>query len=72
MNLTDMMRMAQKAGLNPHLDKPKLKKTLIKEFKGYTRNNRRNIIPNPVESVKLDPNNPVHASTIKMLQDLGI
>lgn len=72
MNLTDMMRMAQKAGLNPHLDKPKLKAAMLKEFKAYTRNNRRNIIPEPVKQQELDPNNPVHASTIKMLQDLGI
>lgn len=72
MNLTDMMRMAQKAGLNPRLDKPRLKAAMIKEFKAYTRNNRNNIIPNPVESVKLDPDNPTHASTIKMLQDLGL
>jgi hypothetical protein len=72
MNLTDMMRMAQKAGLNPNLDKPRLKAALIKEFKAYSRNNRRNIIPNPVEAIKLDPENPVHARTIKMLQDLGI
>ena len=72
MNLTDMMRMAQKAGLNPHLDRPKLKTTLLKEFKAYTRNNRKNIIPNPVKQPELDPNDPVHARTIKMLQDLGI
>ena len=72
MNLTDMMRMAQKAGLNPHIDKPKLKGALIKEFKAYTRNNRNNTIPNPVEKITIDPDNPVHARTIKMLQDLGI
>ena len=72
MNLTDMMRMAEKAGLNAYLDRPRLKTALLKEFKAYTRNNRRNIIPNPVKQPELDPNNPVHASTIKMLQDLGI
>ena len=72
MNLTDMMRMAEKAGLNPHLDRSRLKTALLKEFKAYTRNNRRNIIPNPVKQPELDPNNPAHASTIKMLQDLGI
>ena len=72
MNLTDMMRMAQKAGLNPHQDRPRLKASLLKEFKAYTRNNRRNVIPNPMKQQELDPNNPVHARTIKMLQDLGI
>tara|TARA_Y100001972_G_C7636701_1_gene319708 strand:- start:499 stop:939 length:441 start_codon:yes stop_codon:yes gene_type:complete len=72
MNLTDMMRMAEKAGLNAYLDRPRLKTALLKEFKAHTRNNRRNIIPNPLKQPELDPNNPVHASTIKMLQDLGI
>ena len=32
MNLTDMMRMAQKAGLNPHQDRPRLKASLLKEW----------------------------------------
>jgi|TARA_R110002020_G_scaffold41989_1_gene123355 hypothetical protein len=72
MNLTDMMRIAQKAGLNPHQERPRLKASLLKEFKAYTRNNRRNAIPNPVKQKELDPNNPVHAETIKILQDLGI
>ena len=67
MNLADMRRMAQKAGLNPSLDYPRLKATLIKEFKAYTRNNRRNIAPTPATSMKLDPNNPQHAETIKIL-----
>ena len=59
MDVTDMMRMAKEAGLNPVLDKPRMKKRrCIKEFKAYTRNNRRNIIPNPVQQMELDPNNP--------------
>lgn len=70
MDVTDMMRMAKEAGLNPVLDKPRMKKALLKEFKAYSRNNRRNIIPNPVQQMELDPNNPLHAKTLKILRDI--
>jgi len=70
MDITDMMRMAKEAGLNPTLDKPRLKASLIKEFKAYTRNNRRNIVPDPVQQMELDPNNPLHAKTLKILRDI--
>ena len=70
MDVTDMMRMAKEAGLNPILDKPRMKKALLKEFKAYTRNNRRNIIPNPVQQMELDPNNPAHAKTLKILRNI--
>tara|TARA_R100000655_G_scaffold3427_1_gene11986 strand:+ start:74 stop:508 length:435 start_codon:yes stop_codon:yes gene_type:complete len=70
MDVTDMMRMAKEAGLNPVLDKPRMKKALLKEFKAYARNNRRNIIPQPLKQIELDPNNPVHAETLKILRDI--
>ena len=70
MDVTDMMRMAKEAGLNPTLDKPRMRKALLKEFKAYTRNNRRNIAPNPVQQMELDPNNPTHAETLKILRDI--
>ena len=69
MNLTDMMRMAQKVGLNPHQERTRLKTNLINEFKGYNRNNRRNIAPNMSKTIELDPNNPQHAETIKILRE---
>tara|TARA_R110002020_G_scaffold22527_3_gene76131 strand:+ start:7981 stop:8430 length:450 start_codon:yes stop_codon:yes gene_type:complete len=69
MNGTDMMRVAQKAGLNPHLPRPQLKANLLKEFKAYTRNSRRNLFPHQGKAMELDPNNPQHAKVIKILQD---
>jgi len=69
MNVTDMMRLAQKVGLNPHQERTRLKKNLINEFKGYNRNNRRNIAPNMSKTIELDPNNPQHAETIKILRE---
>ena len=69
MDIMDMMRLAQEVGLNPQMDKPRLKVALIKEFNAYTRNNRRNIAPTPQQQMKLDPNNPLHAETIKILRN---
>ena len=70
MHITDMMRMAKEAGINPQMDRPQLKKALLKEFKAYTRNNRRNIAPTPHTVQKLDPDNPLHAETLKILRDI--
>tara|TARA_B100000085_G_C18436947_1_gene469133 strand:+ start:158 stop:592 length:435 start_codon:yes stop_codon:yes gene_type:complete len=70
MDVTDMMRMAKEAGLNPVLDKPRMRKALLREFKAYSRNNRRNIAPNPVQQMELDPNNPAHAEVLKILRDI--
>jgi hypothetical protein len=69
MTLSDMQKLASKVGLNPFLDRPTLKKVLIKEFSAYNRNNRRNIMPSPVNTFKLDPNNPKHQEVKKILGD---
>ena len=69
MNLADMMSIAQKAGLNPHLPRQQLRANLIKEFKACNRNNRRNILGSQPQTIELDPNNPQHAKTIKILRD---
>jgi hypothetical protein len=70
MDVTDMMRMAKEVGINPTMDKPRLRESLMKEFKAYTRNNRRNIAPTPSQQMELDPNNPLHAKTLKILRDI--
>ena len=69
MNLSDMIAMAQKAGLNPHLPRQQLKSNMIKEFKAYNRNNRRNILGGQPQTIELAPNNPHPAETIKILRD---
>jgi|APGre2960657404_1045060.scaffolds.fasta_scaffold05787_4 hypothetical protein len=70
MPLADMRRLAEKIGINSMQDRPTLKTILINEFKASNRNNRRNIMPNTVNSVILDPNNPVHAEALKILGDI--
>jgi hypothetical protein len=67
MTNSDMQRLAQRVGINPHYDRSSLKTILIKEFKAVNKNNRRNILPNSVQSVILDPNNPDHAAALKIL-----
>lgn len=67
---SDLQRLAQRVGLNPFLDKSRLKASLIKEFTAYTKNMRRGAIPYPVNQIKLDPQNPQHAETIKILGDI--
>jgi hypothetical protein len=66
----DLQRIAQRVGLNPFLDRGRLKSSLIKEFKAYTKNARRNLLPQPTHQLKLDPKNPKHKKTIKILGEI--
>jgi hypothetical protein len=70
MTLADMRKLAEKVGVNSMQDRPTLKTILINEFKASNRNNRRNIMPNNINSVILDPSNPVHAEALKILGDI--
>jgi hypothetical protein len=45
---------AEKIGINSMQDRPTLKTILINEFKASNRNNRRNIMPNNINSVILE------------------
>ena len=67
MTYSEMKRLAERVGINPNYERPSLKTILIKEFKASNRNNRRNIIPNTLQSVVLDPKNPDHAALLKIL-----
>ena len=63
----DLQKLAQRVGLNPFLDKSRLKGSLTKEFIAYSKNSRRGAIPQPQNQLKLDRNNPKHAATLKIL-----
>ena len=69
MSLSDMQKLALKIGTNPYYEKPILKKSLIREFTAYTRNSRRNTMPNPVQSFVIDPENPKHKQLLKLLNN---
>jgi hypothetical protein len=70
MSYADLQKVANKIGINPYLEKPLLKKSLIREFTHYTRNSRRNIMPQSSQTFVLDPNNPEHDKLKKILADI--
>lgn len=70
MSNSDLQDLAYKVGLNPYIPGPQLKGILKAEFKSYNRNNMRNSMPTKVETIKLDPNNPDHAETIKIIGEI--
>lgn len=70
LSLSDMQKLANKVGVNPFHDRPTLKGILTREFKAYTRNSRRNIMPTAINSFVPDPNNPKHKELLKILSDI--
>ena len=69
-NHADLQKLAQRVGLNPFLDKSRLKGSLVKEFIAYSKNMRRGTIPQPQNQLKLDPKNPQHAETLRILGEI--
>ena len=70
MSKSDLQDLAYKVGLNPYQAQGSIKQNLTNEFKAYNRNNMRNIMPQSSTVQKLDPDNPQHAKTIKILGDI--
>ena len=70
MNHADLQNLAYKVGVNPFRGGSALKSMLVREFKDYNRNNMRNIMPEASQTIRLDPNNPQHAKTIKILGEI--
>lgn len=69
MTLSDLQSMASKHGVSPAYPVSTIKDLLKKAFVNWNRNSLRNVMPAPSESIKLDPNNPQHAKTIKILNE---
>ena len=70
MSESDLQDLAYKVGLNPYIPGPQLKSVLKNEFKSYNRNSMRNSLPSKTDAIKLDPNNPDHAETIKIIGEI--
>jgi len=70
MTYADMRQLASRVGINPFMPEPQLKTILRKEFNASNKNNMKNIMPAPVDVIKLDPNNPKHAETLRILGDI--
>jgi hypothetical protein len=63
----DMQKIAQRVGLNPFLDRSRLKTALIKEFIAYTKNSRRNAIPPNPQQIKLNEHRKSYEKAKKFL-----
>jgi len=70
MSYADMRQLAYKVGVNPFQAEPQLKSILLKEFESSNKNNMRNIMPQSSSVIKLDPNNPKHAETLRILGEI--
>lgn len=70
MTEADLQDLAYKVGLNPYVPGHQLKGVLKQEFKNQNKNNMRNAMPSTSSVIKLDPNNPDHAETIKILGEI--
>lgn len=68
MNLSGLQALASKHGIEPSLTADRLKGRLMKAFADWTANSLRDVMPAPSNGVVLDPNNPQHAKTIKILE----
>ena len=67
MNYSEMQALAMRVGLSPYLQKPQLKKALAKQFRSYNLNATGKLLPLTAKSIELDPNNPQHQKTLKIL-----
>ena len=70
MTYADMRQLASKVGINPFMPQAQLKGCLQKEFNASNKNNMKNIMPAPADVIKLDPNNPKHAETLRILGEI--
>lgn len=70
LNQADLQKLAYRVGLNPFLDKSRIKPALEKEFIAYTKNMRKNLIPQPAKQIVLDKNNPQHKETLRILGEI--
>jgi hypothetical protein len=69
MTFSDLQSMASKHGISPSLRAETMKDLLKKAFQNWNRSSMRNAMPAPSEGIRLDPNNPQHAKTIKILNE---
>ena len=68
MTMLDLQNMCEKLGIFGSGSRMELKEKLMRQFKQHARGTISMTVQNPV--LKLDPNNPEHAKTIKILKEL--
>jgi hypothetical protein len=68
MTILDMQNMCEKIGIFASGSRLDLKEKLMRQFKSYTKGSISMTVQNP--AFQLDPNNPEHQKTLKLLREL--
>lgn len=68
MTLIDLQRMCEKIGIFASGSRQDIKEKLIREFKSTNKGSISMLVQNP--AIVLDPNNPKHKKTLKILGEI--
>jgi hypothetical protein len=68
MTLIDLQRMCEKIGIFASGSRQDIKEKLIREFKSTNKGSISMLVQNP--AIILDPNNPKHKKTLKILGEI--
>lgn len=68
MTIVDMQHMCEKVGIFASGSRQEIREKLLREFKSTNKGTISMLIENP--SLVLDPNNPKHKATIKILKEI--
>lgn len=68
MTIVDMQHMCEKIGIFASGSRQQIKEKLLREFKSTNKGSISMLVQNP--SVILDPNNPQHKETLKILREI--
>lgn len=68
MTIVDMQHMCEKIGIFASGSRQQIKEKLIREFKSTNKGTISMLVQNP--SIVLDPNNPQHKETLKILREI--
>lgn len=68
MTILDMQNMCEKIGIFASGSRLDLKEKLMRQFKSHTKGSISMTVQNP--AFQLDPNNPEHQKTLKLLREL--
>jgi hypothetical protein len=68
MTIVDMQHMCEKIGIFASGSRQQIKEKLLREFKSTNKGTISMLVQNP--SIVLDPNNPQHKETLKILREI--
>lgn len=68
MTIVDMQHMCEKVGIFASGSRQEIREKLLREFKSTNKGTISMLIENP--SLVLDPNNPKHKATLKILKEI--